>query len=91
MVLRPPRRMWRCHLPEHLVEGRERCWVIRLPDPAHWWHTNGQSSKEGEGFWIVRGEPPKLTVKPSINMVGSWHGWITDGELSPEVGTPSQS
>lgn len=32
--------------------------------------------------WTVTGEAPKITVKPSINAVGDWHGWITDGVIS---------
>jgi hypothetical protein len=38
----------------------------------------------GEG-WSVSGEPPKVTVTPSINIVGRYHGWITDGVITDDV------
>lgn len=38
----------------------------------------------GEG-WQVTGEPPKVTVQPSINLVGVYHGWLHDGVLSDDV------
>jgi hypothetical protein len=31
--------------------------------------------------WTVAGEPPNITVRPSIRVVGVWHGFITDGEV----------
>lgn len=35
--------------------------------------------------WQVTGEPPGLTVHPSIHLEGIYHGWITDGQLSDDV------
>lgn len=32
---------------------------------------------------LVNGERPHLTVKPSIHIIGLYHGWLTDGILSP--------
>ncbi len=29
--------------------------------------------------WLRVGTPPKVSVHPSINIVGLYHGWITDG------------
>lgn len=42
---------------------------------------------DGHG-WTVTGEPPNLTVHPSINRYASattpgWHGWLRDGVLTP--------
>jgi len=34
------------------------------------------------GGWTVTGEPPLITVAPSINVVGHWHGWLKNGELT---------
>lgn len=34
--------------------------------------------------WGVSGEPPALTVDPSINIVGCYHGWIRNGELTDD-------
>lgn len=30
---------------------------------------------------LVVGQKPKLTVHPSIHLVGIWHGWLQDGVL----------
>lgn len=35
---------------------------------------------------MVDGERLLITVKPSINAVGIYHGWITDGVLSDDIG-----
>lgn len=68
----------------HDVEGRGPCWAVRLPGGGYLWHTNQRAT--GSGFWDVLGEPPNLTVHPSINVGPEiWHGWITDGALSPDT------
>lgn len=77
---------WPCSWDIHQIPGRAPCWVVRLPGGGYVWHTNGRSTKDGEGLWNVSGEPPNLTVTPSINIgPGIWHGWITNGQLSPDV------
>jgi hypothetical protein len=38
----------------------------------------------GDG-WTVTGEPPLLTVQPSINIPGSYHGYVTAGVISDDV------
>ena len=35
--------------------------------------------------WTVTGEAPRITVQPSINAVGDYHGWLVDGVLSDDV------
>lgn len=35
--------------------------------------------------WTVTGEPPAITVQPSINAEGSYHGWLQNGVLSDDV------
>lgn len=78
-----PGAMWRW--PELDLEGRE-CWVIVLPNRAGAWWTTYKA--DFGGLWNVTGEPPKLTVHPSINAgdgpgPGNWHGWIKDGVMTP--------
>lgn len=35
-------------------------------------------------YWTRTGEPPMVTVMPSINVnEGEWHGFVTDGVLTP--------
>lgn len=78
-----PGDMWACKSPGHVVEGRASCWIIRLPDRAWVWHTNEQAGGDGP-HWTVTGEPPAITVTPSINVGPEiWHGWITDGVMTP--------
>lgn len=36
------------------------------------------------GGWQVTEEPPLITVNPSINIVGLYHGWIRDGVISDD-------
>lgn len=83
-----PGDMWLCPNAggSHDVEGRDPCWCIRLPGGGYVFHTNMESSNENEGLWDVSGVPPRITVKPSINVGPEiWHGWITDGALSPDA------
>lgn len=35
--------------------------------------------------WKVTGTPPKLTVQPSINYEGSYHGYLKDGVVGDDV------
>lgn len=35
-------------------------------------------------YWTRTGEPPMVTVTPSLNVNNEqWHGWLTNGELTP--------
>lgn len=45
-------------------------------------HSFNDKGEAGAG-WTVTGEPPNLTVKPSIDAVGYWHGFLTGGVLTP--------
>ena len=81
-----PGDMWLCESlgSTHEVEGREACWAVRLPGRGYVWHTNERSANDN--FWTVTGDPPNITVTPSINVGPEiWHGWITNGELSPDT------
>jgi hypothetical protein len=79
-----PGDMWPCPTAGemHAVEGRAPCWIIRLPDRAWVWHTNERATDAG--YWTITGEPPNITVTPSINVGPEiWHGFITNGYLTP--------
>ena len=80
-----PGDMWPCHIEDHSsIPGRAPCWIVRLPDGAAWWHTNALPTSGGGSYWTVTGEPPNITVQPSINVGPEiWHGHITNGELVP--------
>lgn len=38
----------------------------------------------GEG-WRVTGDAPKITLSPSVNIGGGWHGFIVDGSIGDDV------
>lgn len=70
------------------VDGRPPAWHVCLPNQA-WWNTNDRSAPaQGETafgpYWTVTGEPPNITVSPSIDDQSPsrpWHGWIRAGAL----------
>lgn len=35
--------------------------------------------------WAVTGDPPNVTLTPSVNIEGSYHGFITNGVISDDV------
>lgn len=63
--------------------------LIWLPNNANSWSPDqmafdSKSGWHGDG-WIVTGDLPNITVSPSINILGHYHGWIKNGELSDDV------
>ena len=59
--------------------------VVRLPDGTDFCVDQPYSSaREKREGWQVTGEPPKLTLLPSINCAGSYHGWIRDGVITDD-------
>jgi hypothetical protein len=53
-----------------------------MPDGAYLWHTN-MTASESKDYWTVTGEPPAITVSPSINIGPEiWHGHIVNGEMT---------
>lgn len=74
-----PGAMWRD--PEMDVDGLE-CWAIVLPNGTIWYTTERAGASGNR--WTVTGEPPNITVTPSIDDRDPnrpWHGWIRDGEF----------
>ena len=76
----PPGAMWRCDC--HNEQG----WLIMLPSQTggpEIWCTLAEAAGTGNR-WSVSGEPPSITVSPSINCAypGGWHGFIQNGEIT---------
>lgn len=46
-----------------------------------WFPIDSAPTNGGDG-WTVTGDPPAITVSPSINVVGIWHGWLRNGVLT---------
>lgn len=62
--------------------------LIQLPD-GPWCMDGIASGDDTESGWTVTGEPPEITVKPSINsragQPGGYHGFLTAGILSDDL------
>lgn len=44
-----------------------------------------QDGVPGDHGWAVSGSPPLLTLTPSVNIKGGWHGYITNGVICDDV------
>jgi hypothetical protein len=51
--------------------------------PGGWFCIDCPETSNPNSYWQRSGEAPMITVAPSINIVGAWHGWLRDGKLSP--------
>jgi len=55
--------------------------VVMLPG-RNYFLIDGQGFSAEKGHydcWTVTGVPPNITMHPSINFVGRYHGWLTNG------------
>lgn len=74
----PPGAMWDAPWFAHLRSAADgRCLVVQTPGGE--WVIDGPSDN-GDG-WVRTGTPPALTVTPSIDIPGKYHGWLRAGEL----------
>jgi hypothetical protein len=65
--------------------GKRPPLFVCLPNGDHFC-VDSQVSEPRDGHgWEVTGEPPHITVSPSINAVGGYHGWLQNGVLSDDV------
>lgn len=61
-------------------------YVVKLPDGTEFC-IDSRATRDGQFVgdgWTVAGELPRVTLSPSINIVGSYHGWIADGVISDD-------
>ena len=66
--------------------GKRPPLVVRLPcgyDFCIDFRARRDGGAYGDG-WAVSGTPPQITLSPSINIVGSYHGWIRDGVITDD-------
>lgn len=73
----------------HANEERELC--VKMPGGSNgsiWNIDQGKNIKARGGnphaVWIREGEPPNVTVTPSINWIGHYHGWLHGGILTDD-------
>lgn len=75
----PPGAMYDATWLDHMRGPDGRSLILMLPDGRPW-HIDGPSTN-GNG-WTRTGDAPRVTARPSILTPG-YHGWLTDGVLSP--------
>jgi hypothetical protein len=49
---------------------------------------DSRARRDGKAYgdgWKVSGEMPNISLTPSINIVGSYHGFITNGVISDDL------
>lgn len=57
--------------------------VVSMP-PGSYTFFNPYQKSSGGGGWTVQGEWPNVTVTPSINCVGVYHGYIQNGQITED-------
>lgn len=73
------------YMRDHLT--RRAPLIVVLPAPKNgrnWFCVDARASGSGTSGWTVTGEPHALTVTPSINIVGEYHGFITAGTITAD-------
>lgn len=76
--------------PAHLISAQhagKRPICIRLPGGVYFCIYSKQITDgvPHEPGWTVTGEPESITLQPSVDIKGVWHGFITNGSFSPDV------
>jgi len=70
--------------PEH---AGQRPLILVLPGPCRFsvfgptWSAGGA----GPSGWAVSGEPPLITLTPSIDVKGIYHGYVRDGVITDDI------
>lgn len=75
---------WREHLSDYYFQhNAHRAPIAVILPNGDLFIVDGKTSRENDpSGWTVTGTFPNITVSPSINVVGRWHGYLKDGELS---------
>lgn len=55
--------------------------LVALPGGAGVFCLHSSPSSNPSDGWTVSGDLPNVTVHPSIDVRGRWHGWLRDGRL----------
>ena len=61
--------------------------MVMLPGPTPFC-IDYQCFNDARGYydgWTVHGEPPLITITPSINLVGRYHGFLQNGVISADA------
>jgi len=75
--------MWESYWLESMGRGPDgRCLSVMTPGGE--WNIDLPSASGGPG-WTRTGTPPMITARPSIHVIGKYHGFLTDGVLSDDL------
>lgn len=82
------RRFWYGHILSQDYENNRSAQrqpiAVTLPCCNGYAFCVDSDATSGAGGWRVSGDPPNVTVSPSINIVGLYHGWIQNGVISDD-------
>lgn len=84
----PPGAIWRATWMEE-IKGSPytapdgKAWALMLPGGIEWLIYSYSSDKPPRK-WDVQGELPNITVSPSINQTGVYHGHVKNGVVTPD-------
>jgi hypothetical protein len=73
---------------QYFAENANRQPIVVLMPGRNYLLVDGKCYDDKKGYhdgWIVKGIPPLLTVTPSLNLVGRYHGYITNGVITDDV------
>jgi len=76
------------YLSTTYVEQRMGCrppLMVRLPGGIDFCIDSRADSPGGERGWHIEGKPPNLTLSPSINVLGVYHGFIRGGVITDDL------
>jgi len=68
---------------DHL--GKRPALMVSLPGGEDFCLDSCSSNNDYAHGWTVTGDAPNITVSPSINFTGRFHGFLTNGVLSEDV------
>lgn len=82
----PPGAIWRATWMEEIQNNPYaapdgKVWALMMPSGMEWLIYGPEA---GGGKWTVTGTLPKITVSPSINQVGVYHGFVKEGIVSED-------
>ena len=81
--------MWDAHwlkdaTPDRYTGPDGKAWCVMMPGGVEWIVYSYATGPEPRSKWAVQGTVPNITVHPSINLVGIYHGFVTSGVISED-------
>ncbi len=67
--------------------GKRAPLYVKLPDGSEFCvdvRSSPEIGKPSGSGWKVTGNPPAITVSPSINIIPRYHGWLQNGVITDD-------